>query len=130
MPKATQLVKEGMNRIEFSNSLQKLTVGTDKNGDFILFKDLNVDEKIYYLQAIIEDYKEIWNMKDLANKIYNSFKNKRVKGEILRDASLASLVNFLYYEDKGIFEYFLVILSICGIIIGVLLKEGEKDGKC
>ena len=59
MPKATQLVKEGMNRIEFSNSLQKLTVGTDKNGDFILFKDLNIDEKIYYLQAIIEDYKEI-----------------------------------------------------------------------
>lgn len=69
-------------------------------------------------------------MKALANKIYNSFKNKRVKGEILRDASLASLVNFLYYEDKGIFEYFLVILSVCGIIIGVLLKEGEKDGKC
>ncbi len=59
MPKATQLVKEGMNRIEFSNSLQKLTVGTDKNGDFILFKDLNIDEKIYYLQAVIEDYKEI-----------------------------------------------------------------------
>lgn len=51
-------------------------------------------------------------MKDLVNKIYNSFKNKRVKGEILRDASLASLVNFLYYEDKGIFEYFLVILSV------------------
>ena len=58
MPKATQLVKEGMNRIEFSNSLQKLTVGTDKNGDFILFKDLNIDEKIYYLQAIIQDYNE------------------------------------------------------------------------
>ena len=69
-------------------------------------------------------------MKDLFNKICNSFKNKRVKGEILRDASLASLVNFLYYEDKGIFEYFLVILSVCGIIIGVLLKEGDKDGKC
>ena len=69
-------------------------------------------------------------MRYLANKIYSSFKNKRVKGEILRDASLASLVNFLYYEDKGIFEYFLVILSVCGIIIGVLLKEGDKDGKC
>ena len=32
-------------------------------------------------------------MRYLANKIYSSFKNKSFKGEVLRDASLASLAN-------------------------------------
>jgi hypothetical protein len=47
-----------MNRIEFSNSLQDLIVGNGDDGENIYFYSLSNDEKIYYLQAIIEDYKE------------------------------------------------------------------------
>ena len=54
-----ELVRDGMNRIEFSNALQDLIIGNNEDGNDLFFKDLNIDEKIYYLQAIIEDYKEI-----------------------------------------------------------------------
>jgi hypothetical protein len=53
-----KLVRDGMNRIEFSNSLQDLIVGNGDDGENIYFYSLSNDEKIYYLQAIIEDYKE------------------------------------------------------------------------
>ena len=53
-----ELVRDGMNRIEFSNSLQDLIVGNGDDGENIYFYSLSNDEKIYYLQAIIEDYKE------------------------------------------------------------------------
>ena len=53
-----ELVRDGMNRIEFSNSLQDLIVGNGNDGENIYFYSLSNDEKIYYLQAIIEDYKE------------------------------------------------------------------------
>lgn len=68
-------------------------------------------------------------MKKFLKKVLNAFKNKRVVGEIIRDASLASMVNFLYFQNKGIYEYALVILSLCGIIAGVILKEGVEDGE-
>ena len=53
-----ELVRDGMNRIEFSNSLQGLIIGNNEDGNDLFFKDLNINEKIYYLQAVIEDYKE------------------------------------------------------------------------
>ena len=58
-PNVIELIKCGMNRIEFSNALQDLIIGNNEDGNDLFFKDLNIDEKIYYLQAIIEDYKEI-----------------------------------------------------------------------
>lgn len=54
-----ELVRDGMNRIEFSNSLQDLIVGNTDDGENIYFHSLSNNQKIYYLQAIIEDYKEI-----------------------------------------------------------------------
>ena len=53
-----ELVRDGMNRIEFSNSLQDLIVGNGNDGENIYIYSLSNDEKIYYLQAIIKDYKE------------------------------------------------------------------------
>lgn len=58
MPLVLDLIKDGMNRIEFSNSLQELLVGNNNKGKDIYLKDLNIKEKIYLLEAIVEDYKE------------------------------------------------------------------------
>ncbi len=58
-----------------------------------------------------------------------SLKKNRVKGEILRDASLASLVNFLYAGNKGAYEYILLLASFLGIIVGIILKEGVGNGR-
>lgn len=57
-----------------------------------------------------------------------SLKKNRVKGEILRDASLASLVNFLYAGNKGAYEYILRA-TFLGIIVGIILKEGVGNGR-
>ncbi|NBK99292.1 MAG: hypothetical protein EOM50_14985 [Erysipelotrichia bacterium] len=58
-----------------------------------------------------------------------SLKKRRVQGEILRDASLASLVNFLYASNKGTYEYILLLASFLGIIVGIILKEGVGNGR-
>ncbi|WP_418181310.1 hypothetical protein ACNSOL_12445 (plasmid) [Aliarcobacter lanthieri] len=60
--KISELTKMGENRIEFLSQLEDLDIGCfeDENAEDIKnpFKHLNLDEKIYYLQAIIEDLED------------------------------------------------------------------------
>lgn len=51
----------------------------------------------------------------------------RVYGKLVEDASIASIVNFFYAKDKGIPEVILLIISVLGIIIGVILDERMYD---
>jgi len=90
---------------------------------------------IFYIGLIVfNKYKKTWSlgnvMKEKSFRVLSIFKNRRVIGEILRDLSLASLVNFLYQQNKSIYEYYLVILIFCGIIAGIIMKEGNKNGRC
>jgi len=56
-----------------------------------------------------------------------AFREPKVYGNLIGDASLASIVNFLYTSNKGVYEFTLFMVSILGIITGVILKERIYD---
>ena len=67
------------------------------------------------------------NLKKSIKIFKKALVDPRVYGKLVEDASIASIVNFFYVKDKGIPETILLIISILGIIIGVILDERMYD---
>ena len=57
--KAEELLKDGMDRIEFRNELMEMVIGTsDNDGELIRLKNLSKSEILYYLKEQLEELKE------------------------------------------------------------------------
>jgi hypothetical protein len=54
-------------------------------------------------------------------------KNSRAQGELLRDIGLGSFINAAYIHPKDLGTDLLILASICATIIGILLKEENKN---